>query len=74
MCALLLLLFKDIGYKLEPNVCNKCHDVLTRAFKLRNIAILNLKGANYRCILRGISKIEAVSFLNNPMLEDKGVL
>ena len=45
-----------------------------RAYKLRNIAILNVKGVNYRCILRGISKNEAVSFLNNPMLEDKGVL
>ena len=66
--------FKDIGCKFEPNVCDKCHDVLMRAYKLRNIAILNVKGVNYRCILRGISKNEAVSFLNNPMLEDKGIL
>ena len=72
--CLLLLLFKDIGCKFEPSVCNKCHNVLTRAYKLRHIAILNLKGVNYRCILRGISKNEAVSFLNNPMLEHKGVL
>ena len=66
--------FKDISYIFEPNVGNKCHDVLMSAYELRNIAILNVKGVNYRCILRGISKNEAVSFLNNPMLEDKGVL
>ena len=66
--------FKDIGSKFEPNVCNKCHDLLMSAYKLRHIAILNVKDVNYRCILRGISKNEAVGFLNNPMLEHKDVL
>ena len=39
-----------------------------------NIAILSLKGVNYRCILRGIGKNKAVSILNNSVLEDKGVV
>ena len=44
------------------------------AYELKNIAILNTKGVDYRCILWGISKNDAVDRLNNSVLEDKGVL
>ena len=44
------------------------------AYELKNIAILNVKGADFRCILWGISKDEAVNRLNNSVLEDRGVL
>ena len=44
------------------------------AYELKNIAILNAKGVDYRCILWGISKNDAVDRLNNSVLEDKGVL
>ena len=44
------------------------------AYELKNIEILNVKGIDYRCILWGISKNEAVNILNNFVLEDKGVL
>ena len=66
--------FKDAGFKFEPHVCNKCHDVLMTAYELKNIAILNVKGVDFRCILWGISRDEAVNRLNNSVLEDKGVL
>ena len=35
---------------------------------------LNVKGVDYRCILSGISRLKAVSILNNSVLEDKGVI
>ena len=44
------------------------------AYQLKNIAILNAKGIDYRCILWGISKNDAVDRFNNSVLEDKGVL
>ena len=66
--------FKDFGFKYEPNVCNKCHDLLTIAYELKNYAILNVKGVDYRCILWGTSRNEAVNILNNSNLDDKGVL
>ena len=50
--------FKDIGFKFQEHVCNKCHDLLTIAYSLKDIAILNAKGNTYRCILMGISKSE----------------
>ena len=31
--------FKDVGFKFEPHVCNKCHDVLITTYELKNIAI-----------------------------------
>ena len=52
--------FKDIGFKFEEHVCNKCHDLLTTAYSLKDIAILNAKGNTYRCILMGISKNEGL--------------
>ena len=48
--------------------------VLMTASELKNIAILNVKEVDYRCILWGISKNEAVTILNNSMLEHKGVV
>ena len=66
--------FKDVGFKFEPHVSNKCHDVLMTAYELKNIAMLNVKGVHPWCILRGISRDEAVNRLNNSVLEDKDVL
>ena len=43
--------FRKIGYKSESNVYNKYHDVVMTAYELKNIAILNVKVADYRCIL-----------------------
>ena len=54
------LYFKDVGFKFELHVCNKCRDVLMTANELRNIAIFYVKGVDFRCILLGISRDEAV--------------
>ena len=66
--------FKDIGFKFQEHVCNKCHDLLTIAYSLKDIAILNAKGNTYRCILMGISKNEGLKRLNNLVIYDRGVL
>ena len=66
--------FKDVGFKFEEHVCNKCHDLLTMAHSLKDIAILSAKGATFRCILMGISKNEALKRLNNSVTRDRGVL
>ena len=67
-------LFKDIGFKFEEYVCNKCHDLLTMVYSLKNIAKLRAKGAIFRCILMGISKNECLKRLNNSVTYDRGVL
>ena len=30
-------LFKDVGFKFEEHVCNRCHDLLMMASSLKNI-------------------------------------
>ena len=40
-------------------------------YELKNIAISNVKGCDFRCILWGINWGEAVNRLNNSLLEDK---
>ena len=66
--------FKDVGFKFEEHVCNKCHDLLTMAYSLKNIAILSATGVTFRSILMGISKNEGLKRLNNSVTYDKGVL
>ena len=65
---------KDVGFRFEPHVCNKCYDVLMTNYELKNIAILNVKGVDFRCILWGISRDGTVNRLNKSELEDRGVL
>ena len=44
------------------------------AYKLKKIAILNLKGVDYRCGLWGVTKNGAINFLGNSKLGDTGTL
>ena len=66
--------FKDIEFKYEEHVCNKCNDLLTIAYSLKELEILNAKGATFGCILMGISKNEGLKRLNNSVTYDRGVL
>ena len=66
--------FKDIGFEFEEHVCNKCHDVLTIAHSLKDVAILSAKENTYRCILMGISKNEGLKRLNNSVTYDRVAL
>ena len=51
--------FKDVGFKFEEHVCNRCHDLLMMAHSLKNIAILKAKEATFRFLLMNISKNKA---------------
>ena len=35
--------FRD-SFKFQPNVCNRCHNLLMMSMNLSDIAILNIKG------------------------------
>ena len=65
---------KDVRFKFEEHVCNRCHDLLTIASSVKNIAILNAKGATCRCLLMDILKNVALKKLNNSVTYDRGVL
>ena len=44
--------FKDVGFKFEGHVCNGCHDLLTMAHLLKNIAILSSKGTTLSLLFK----------------------
>ena len=44
------------------------------AYELKIIAILGVKGVNFRCVSWDISRDEAINRLNSSVLEDKGLL
>ena len=48
--------FLNVIFKLQPNVCNGCHDLLMMSMDLSHIGIGNIKGSAYRCIISFISK------------------
>ena len=66
--------FKDIGFKYQPYVCHKCHDLAMVVQDLKELMILNIKGVDYRCYVFNISKKEAIRLLNNSVSDNKGVL
>ena len=41
------------------------------SMKLSNIAVLSIKGADYCCIITGISKSEAINLMQNIFLSKK---
>ena len=44
------------------------------AYELKNIAILNLKGVDYRRVLWSMTKDDTINILANSKLDDKGTL
>ena len=57
--------FLNYSFKFQPNVCNRSHDLLMTSINLNYIAILNIKGSDYRCIINLISKNEAINLTQN---------
>ena len=44
------------------------------AYELENIAILNVKGILYKCVIWNMTRNDAINRLNNSKLHDKGSL
>ena len=57
--------FLNKGFKFQSCVCNRCYDLLMMSMNLSDIAILNIVGADYCCIISGISKSEAIKLIQN---------
>ena len=63
--------FLNYSFKFQPNVCNRCHDLLMMSVNLSNIAILNIKCSNYRCITSLNSNSEAMNLMQSANLTEK---
>ena len=63
-----LLVFFKLQFLFQPNVCNRCHYLF---IMYSDIAILNIKGSDYRCIISLISKNETINLMENADLTEK---
>ena len=63
--------FLDKGFKFQSYLCDGCHNISVMSMNPSNIAILNIRGVDYCCIINGISKNEAVNLLQNADLNEK---
>ena len=63
--------FSNYSFKFQPNISNRCHDLLLMSMNLSDIAILNIKGSDYCCIISLINKNEAINLIQNAALTEK---
>ena len=62
--------FLNKGFQFQPYVCNRCHDLVI-FMNLSNSSILRIKDTDYRCIISGSTKSEAIKLLQNVDLTEK---
>ena len=67
--------FENIGFKYEKFLCNGCHDLMQKAMRFNNVAIVHVKEHAYRIHFWYISKDDAINIMNGSNFVDKrGVL
>ena len=66
--------FLDKSFNYEPYLCNGCHDLMQKAMNFNDVAIVSIKGSDYRIHFWYMSKSDAINLLNNFVLDNKGVL
>ena len=66
-----LLILLDKEFRFPPTACNGCHDVLTMSVGMKNITILDVYGVDYRCIIDGTGKSEAIKLSRNADFSEK---
>lgn len=64
-----LMIFSDKGF--QAAICNGSHYVVMLSMNFNDIVLLKVNGLNYRRIINGINKIEAIYLLKNENLNEK---
>ena len=67
--------FLDKNFNDEKYLCNGCHDLMQKAMNFNDVAILSIKGNDYRMHFWYMSKNDAIVLMTNSNLKDKnGIL
>ena len=56
-----IVIFLDKGFKFELDVWNGCHDVLIMSMNLNDIAVINIRAADYHYTISRIGKSEVIT-------------
>ena len=63
--------FLDKNFNYEPYLCNGCHYLVQKAMNFNDVAIVSIKGNDYRIHFWYMSKDDAISIMNNSNLNEK---
>ena len=63
--------FLDKNFNYDPYPCNGCHDLMQKAMYFNDVAIVSIKGNDYRIHFWYMSKNDAISIMNNSNLKEK---
>ena len=67
--------FLDKNFNDEKYLCNVCHDLMQKAMNFNDVAIVSIKGNEYRMHFWYVSKNDAIVLMTNSNLKDKnGIL
>ena len=73
ICHCWFFLDKNLNY--GPYLCNGCHDLMLKDVSFKNVAVVSIKGNDYRIYFLYMSKKDAIATMTNSNLSDKnGVL
>ena len=64
----------DKGFKYETYLCNGCHDLLQKATNFNDVAIVSVKGNNFKIHFWYTSKDYAINLIKNSKLNEKSGL
>ena len=67
--------FLDKNFNYDPYLCNGCHDLMQNAVSFKNVAVVSVKGNDYKIHFCCISKNDAITLMTNSNLNNEnGVL
>ena len=57
--------FSDRNFKYESYLCNCCHDLMQKAINFNDVAIVSVKGSDYRIHFWYMSKNDTINIMKN---------
>ena len=66
--------FFSHGFNFQDSVCNGCHDLAILYLNISNIAIITVKGVDYCCIFRRITKSDTIRLLKSSVFDYRGYI
>ena len=63
--------FLDKNFNYQPHLCNGCHDLMQKTMSFNDVAIVSVKGNDYRIHFWYMIKDDATSIMHNSNLINK---
>ena len=63
--------YLDRNFKYEPYLFNACHDLMQKAINVNGVAIIFVKGIDYRIHFWYMSKNDSINIMKNSNLNEK---